>query len=56
MFVILAYDVAAKRDPAIMKICRKYLRHTQKSLFEGNITDAKLNALKKELENKIKND
>ncbi len=39
-----------------MKICRKYLQHVQKSVFEGIITEAKLNALKRELEKKIKSD
>ncbi len=53
MFVILTYDVRAKRDPAVMRICRKYLRHTQKSVFEGVITEAKLQALKNELKKKI---
>ena len=42
MFVILAYDVASTRGNKIMKICRKYLRHIQKSVFEGSLSDAKL--------------
>ena len=36
-----------------MKICRKYLVHIHKSVFEGNITDAKLQRLKNELERVI---
>ena len=32
-----------------MRICKKYLEHVQKSVFEGSITEAKLNKLKKEL-------
>lgn len=32
-----------------MKICRKYLFHVQKSVFEGKITEAKLKSLKKEI-------
>jgi len=32
-----------------MKKCRQYLRHTQKSVFEGEITEAKLYALKQEI-------
>lgn len=32
-----------------MKICRKYLVHVHKSVFEGNVTDATLRKLKKEL-------
>ena len=49
MFVILVYDVNTKRDNKILKICRKYLLHIQKSVFEGNITEAKLKKLKAEL-------
>jgi CRISPR-associated protein Cas2 len=49
MFVVLAYDVNQKRVGKVMKICRKYLVHIQKSVFEGNITESKINALKKEL-------
>ena len=36
-----------------MKICRKYLIHVHKSVFEGMITDATLSRLKKELERVI---
>ena len=49
MFVILAYDVGKERVTKVMKICRKYLHHIQKSVFEGIITDAKLEKLKNEL-------
>lgn len=49
MFVILTYDVAAKRAAKILRICRKYLHHEQRSVFEGSITAAKLKSLKKEL-------
>lgn len=49
MFVILVYDVKAKRNNKILKTCRKYLRHVQKSVFEGNLTEAKLKRLKNEL-------
>lgn len=53
MFVILTYDVAVKRVAKVMKICRKYLTHVQKSVFEGMITEGKLNQLKRELASKI---
>lgn len=49
MFVILTYDVASKRVSKVMKTCRKYLTHVQKSVFEGMITDGKLDRLKQEL-------
>lgn len=49
MFVILVYDVNAKRTNKVMKACRKYLIHVQRSVFEGKITEAKLEKLKKEI-------
>lgn len=49
MYVILVYDVKQKRVSKVMKICRKYLVHVQRSVFEGQLTDAKLCSLKKEI-------
>ena len=46
MFVILVYDVKTKRNNKILKTGRKYLRHLQKSVVEGNLTEATLNRLK----------
>ena len=49
MYVILVYDINQTRVGKALKICRKYLIHIQKSVFEGNITEATLKALKEEL-------
>ena len=49
MYVILVYDIHQKRVGKALKIFRKYLIHIQKSVFEGNITESKLKALKEEL-------
>lgn len=49
MYVILVYDINQKRVGKALKICRKYLTHIQKSVFEGNITESRLKALKEEL-------
>lgn len=49
MYVILTYDVQKKRAAKVLKICKKYLNHIQKSVFEGNITGLKLQNLKNEL-------
>lgn len=54
MFVILTYDVGVKRVAKTLKICRKYLNHVQKSVFEGMITEGKLGQLKRELKNTVK--
>lgn len=50
MFVILIYDVNAKRDKKMKQICEQYLDHIQKSVFEGNITKARLDKLEKKIE------
>lgn len=53
MYVVLVYDVRKKRVQKVMKICCKYLNHLQNSVFEGNITEAKLTRLKGEIKNVI---
>ena len=53
MYVILFYDVEENRVSKIMKICREYLVHVQNSVFEGEITDANLVALKQRINNII---
>ena len=49
MYVILTYDIQQKRDAKVHKVCKKYLAHIQRSVFVGNISEAKLNNLKREL-------
>lgn len=49
MFVILVYDFKEERVQKALKICRKYLTWVQNSVFEGEITEAKLRMLKDEL-------
>lgn len=62
MYVILVYDIKTetedgkKRLPKVMKKCRQFLHHTQKSVFEGEITGAKFLKLKFELEKLINED
>ncbi|MFD7510511.1 CRISPR-associated endonuclease Cas2 [Streptomyces sp. NPDC059853] len=38
--VIVVYDTAAKRNAPILRTCRKYLPHVQRSVFEGQLTEA----------------
>lgn len=49
MYVILVYDIKEERVGRVLKICRKYLNWVQNSVFEGEITGAKLVKLKTEL-------
>jgi CRISPR-associated protein Cas2 len=53
MFVVLVYDVKQERVNRVLKICRKYLTWVQNSVFEGEITQAKLEILKDELKGVI---
>ncbi|MCX7759390.1 MAG: CRISPR-associated endonuclease Cas2 [bacterium] len=59
MYLILVYDISTetkegrKRLPKVMKKCREYLHHTQKSVFEGEITEAKFVSLKVAIEKLI---
>ncbi|PIP11833.1 MAG: CRISPR-associated endonuclease Cas2 [bacterium (Candidatus Stahlbacteria) CG08_land_8_20_14_0_20_40_26] len=55
MYTILVYDMNEKRVSKALKICRKYLNWVQNSVFEGEITYAKLEKLKVEL-GKLMND
>lgn len=61
MYVILMYDIVmdekgAKVSRNTFKICKKYLTHIQKSVFEGNLTELNLLKLKSELNNYIRKD
>lgn len=49
MFVILVYDVGAKRVGKVMKTAKKYLNPVQKSVFEGFLTESKITKMKAEI-------
>jgi len=53
VFVIMVYDVGEKRVAKILKKSRKYLHWVQNSVFEGEISPAKLKKLRTELEQLI---
>ena len=48
MYVIAVYDVGEKRVAKMLKLCRRYLNWIQNSVFEGEISEAKLLELKYE--------
>lgn len=61
MYVIIVYDISLENKGArvlnrIFKICKKYLTHVQLSVFEGELTPAKLAKLKAELNQYIRDD
>lgn len=49
MFVILTYDMRQGRIAKARKIAKKYLRPVQRSVFEGHLSQSKLEKLKQEL-------
>ncbi|HPY55733.1 MAG TPA: CRISPR-associated endonuclease Cas2 [Sedimentibacter sp.] len=61
MYVILMYDILMDESGAkvlrnVFKICKKYLTHIQKSVFEGNLTELNCTKLKMELDKHIRDD
>lgn len=46
MYIALAYDISSDNGERVRKLCEKYLIHVQKSVFEGRITERKLETLK----------
>lgn len=58
MYIILMYDIAEesngqKRWRKVFKLCKQYLIHIQNSVFEGEISDANLFKLKKQIQIEI---
>jgi len=42
VYVVVVYDTAVQRNPKVLRICRKYLHHVQRSVFEGQLSEAQL--------------
>ena len=58
MYVILVYDISTegngqKRWNRVFKLSKQNLIHIQKSVFEGEITEANLYKLRKDIEGEI---
>lgn len=53
MYVIVVYDTLAKRNPGVLRTCRLYLHHIQRSVFEGPLSHAQLRRFRKEIEGRI---
>ncbi|WP_091335047.1 CRISPR-associated endonuclease Cas2 [Allochromatium warmingii] len=53
MFMLVTYDVEAKRTGIFRKILRRYLNHEQYSVFSGDITEAEAVRLRRELSEKL---
>jgi CRISPR-associated protein Cas2 len=53
MYVIVVYDTLAERNPKILRTCRQYLHHVQRSVFEGDLSAAQLKRFKAAVEGVI---
>lgn len=53
MYVIVVYDTAVERNPKILRICRQYLHHVQRSVFEGELSAGQLRRLRSAVEGVI---
>ncbi len=42
MYVVVVYDTAVKRNARVLRTCRQFLHHVQRSVFEGHLSDAQL--------------
>jgi len=61
MYIILIYDIVMDKKGSkvlrnVFKICKRYLSHIQKSVFEGNLTELEYMKLKSELSRYIRKD
>ena len=53
MYVVVVYDTAVERNPKILRTCRQYLHHVQRSVFEGALSPAQLRRFRAAVENAI---
>jgi CRISPR-associated protein Cas2 len=49
MYLIVTYDVEAKRTEKFRKLLSRYLVHTQYSVFSGDITESETTHLRRQL-------
>lgn len=49
MYILMTYDVKARRTEKFKKLLRKYLEHIQYSVFSGDLSEAKVIELRREI-------
>ncbi len=54
MYVLMTYDVEARRTEKFKKLLRKYLGHAQYSVFSGDLSEAKLIELRRSISRLLK--
>lgn len=53
MYVLIVYDIAVERVTKVHKLLKRYLNWRQNSVFEGELTQAQIEAVKQNLHNII---
>jgi CRISPR-associated protein Cas2 len=53
VYVIVVYDTAVERNPQILRTCRQYLHHVQRSVFEGELSAGQLRRFRAAVEGVI---
>lgn len=54
MYVLITYDVEARRTEKFRKLLRKYLGHMQYSVFSGDLSEGKLIELRRTISRLIR--
>lgn len=54
MNIILVYDIGENRVQKVHKLLKRYLNWVQNSVFEGELTEGKLEAMKLDIKDCIK--
>lgn len=49
----MVYDTLAERNSRILRTCRQYLHHVQRSVFEGHLSEGQLRRFKSAVESAI---
>lgn len=53
MYLVVVYDTLAERNPKVLRSCRQYLHHVQRSVFEGELSAAQLKRFRVAIETVI---
>jgi CRISPR-associated protein Cas2 len=53
MYVLVVYDIPVERVVKVHKLLKRYLNWRQNSVFEGELTEAQIEAVKQNLHNII---
>ena len=46
----MVYDTLAERNPKVLRACRQYLHHVQRSVFEGDVSSAQFRRFRSAIE------